>query len=208
MLTEPSCEAGDVMSDRPLIQAVKQSDYEQAAALLDRGHDVHERGESEWPALNFAAGKGDLRVVELLIERGADVFLRGVDGRTPYKIAIAASHLDVARRLKAQEEAVGGDRDRISSSEYQTRPYCKAYRLEDLRQYPLWTEMVGASLGKDSPAADSGSAPEDNLVFIHEDYSVTRSIWRDRNVLLAGDPAGWRDFCELKLGFRVPDDLG
>jgi uncharacterized protein len=208
MLTEHSCEAGDVMSDRPLIKVVKQSDYEQATALLDQGHDVHERGESEWPALNFAAGKGDLRMVELLIERGADVFLRGVDGRTPYKIAIAASHLNVARRLKAQEESVGGDRDRSSSREYQTRPYCKAYRLEDLRQYPLWMDLVGASLGEDGPAAEPRPAPEDNLVFIHEDYTVTRSIWRDRNVLLAGDSAGWRDFCELELGFRAPDDLG
>jgi hypothetical protein len=162
------------MSDRPLIQAVKQSDYEQAAALLDRGHDVHERGEGEWPALNFAASRGDLRMVELLIERGADVFLRGADGRTPYKIAIAASHPDVARRLRTQEEAVGGDRDRISSREWETRPYCKAYPLEEVRQYPLWTELAGTSLGEGSPAADSGSAPEDNLVFIHEDYSVTR----------------------------------
>src|SRR5688572_20911031 len=192
MLTATNYETEEVTGDRPLIQAVKQSDYEQVAALLDRGHDVHERGESEWPALNFAAGKGDLRMVDLLIERGADVFLRGADGRTPYKIAIAASHLDVARRLKTREETVGGDRDRISSREYQRRPYCKAYRLEEMRQYSLWTELVGASLAPDSAAADSGSAPEDSLVFIHEDYSVTRSIWRDQNVLLAGDSAGWR----------------
>lgn len=194
-------------SDRPLIEAVKQSDYRQVAELLDRGHDIHERGESDWPALNFAAGKGDLRMVELLIERGADVFLCGADGRTPYKIALAASHLDVARRLKTQEEAVGGDGSRISSREWQTRPYCKAYSLDHVRQYPLWTDLAGTSAGEDRPADSSERAAEDNFVFIHEDYSVTRSIWRDRNVLLAGDSAGWREFCLSKLGFRVPEDL-
>src|SRR4051794_11505067 len=103
------------MSDRPLIDAVKASNYARVSALLDDGADVHERGEHGWPALNFAAGRGDREMVRLLIDRGADVFLTGADGRTPYKIAIAAAHADVARDLKHREEQVGGDRDRVSS---------------------------------------------------------------------------------------------
>src|SRR5262245_4514138 len=134
-------------------------------------------------------------MVQLLVARGADVFLTGLDGRTPYQIAIAASRLDVARYLQTREADAGGDRDRISSREWEARPYCQACRLADVRTYPQWPSAV-----------DSGSV-EDDLVFIHEDYSVTRSIWRGQDVLLAGDAADWRAFCESTLGFRVPRDL-
>src|SRR5690349_5545334 len=124
------------MSEGPLIAAVKAADCAQVQRLLDGGHDVHERGENEWPALNFAAGKGDRALVRLLIDRGANVFLTGADGRTPYQIAVAASHREVAEDLRSREEDIGGDALRASSREWETRPYCKAYRLQELRRYP------------------------------------------------------------------------
>ena len=179
------------MNDRPLIAAVKSSSREQVVALLDNGHDIQERGEQDWPALNFAAGKGDLEMVRLLSDRGADVFATGADQRTPYQIAIAASHAEVARELAEREMKAGGDQRHISSQEWETRPYCKAYRLGELRRFPNWKDISAADIVE--------AAPDDDYVFIHEDYSVTRSIWRDRETVFKGDTAEWRQFCDQRF---------
>lgn len=188
------------MDERPLITAVKASNREEVLSLLSSGHNVQERGEQDWPALNFAAGKGDLEMLRLLSDRGADLFATGTDRRTPYQIAVAASHFELARELARREAEAGGDRERISSREWEIRPYCKAYRLDEVRRYPQWNEGVAGA-----PAHPASS--DDDLVFIHEDYSVTRSIWRDKDILLKGDAADWRLFCESTLGFRVPSDI-
>jgi hypothetical protein len=187
------------MTDLPLIAAVKTSNREQVVALLDSGHDIHERGEQDWPALNFAAGKGDLEMVRLLSDRGADVFATGADQRTPYQIAIAASHAEVARELAQCEMKAGGDHGHISSQEWETRLYCKAYRLDEVRCFAQWKDISAPEIVE--------AASDDDLVFIHEDYSVTRSIWRDKEIVFKGDNAEWRQFCEATLRFHVPRDL-
>lgn len=204
-MSAPAGASDPAQGERPLIAAVQASDHARVAALLDAGHDVHARGDEEWPALCFAAGRGDLAMVRLLIARGADVFATGRDGRTPYLIALAASHGAVARELRQREEALGGDSVRTSSRAWERRPYCKAYHLDDLRAHPFWR---AAEFPPSSRAALSDEAPgDDDLVFVHDDYSVTRSIWRDRDVLFDGRTSDWRQFCETTLGFRVPRDL-
>jgi ankyrin repeat protein len=180
------------MSEPALIAAIKASNPAQVVALLDAGCDVHERGEQDWPALNFAAGKGQGEIVRCLIERGADVWMTGADGRTPYEIAVAASHMDVAKLLKAREEELGGDVARISSRAWEARPYCKGYHLRELRAYPGWPES---------------ELSDDTVVFLHADYSVTRSFWTGEDLLFAGDAAEWREFCTQVLDFRVPSEL-
>jgi hypothetical protein len=185
------------MGDLPLIEAVKRSDHVAAAALLAAGHDVHESGEQAWPALNFAAGKGDREMVALLLRHGADPFKTGADQRTPYQIAVAAAHFEVARDLRAREEQAGGDRERVSNREWETRPYCRAYPWRAVRDFPGWAKHGGV------PA----DVADDAFVFVHADHALTRSFWRDRDLLLAGDAADWRAFCEERLGFRVPREL-
>jgi uncharacterized protein len=186
------------MNDGPLIAAVKASNREQVVALLNNGHNIDERGEQDWPALNFAAGKGDLEMVRLLSDRGADVFATGADQRTPYQIAIAASHAEVARELAQREMKAGGDHGHISSHEWENRPYCKAYRLTEVSEFAQWKDISGTVIVETT---------EGDLVFIHEDYSVTRSIWRDKEIVYKGESADWRRFCETTLRFRIPRDL-
>jgi ankyrin repeat protein len=69
--------------DQALIEVVKIGDLGRAESLLTSGADVNQSDNQGWTPLNFAAGKGDLPMVKLLVERGADPFKVGRDNRTP-----------------------------------------------------------------------------------------------------------------------------
>jgi len=195
------------LSEVALIEAVKAGDLQKAEAAVSAGADVNAPGpEQQWTALNYAAGKGDLALVDLLVQRGADVFRTGRDNRTPYQIAVAAGHAGVARRLAAAEAAAGGDTGRISSRQSETRPYCKAYQLKDLRRFGAWSESrANWKAGADGPPA-SGFADED-VVFLHQDLTVTQSMFHNENVIMGTVTPQWQAFCATELGFKVPDDF-
>lgn len=171
-----------------IIGAVRAGDLVEARSLLDAGADVHARDEHEWTPLNWAAGRGDLEMVKLLVERGADVYKVGRDQRTPYLIALAAGHAPVARFLRDVERRTGDP----SQSSGREKSYCKAYYLRDLRRWHAWPER---SLG------------DDDVVFIHQDFTVTKSMWHGEDVLWGDVTAEWRQFCAGELGFAVPDDI-
>ena len=195
------------MSDGALIAAVKAGDTQKLEAEIAAGADVNAPGsEQEWTALNFAAGKGDLAMVERLVKAGADVFKTGKDNRTPYKIAVAAGRADVARYLAKAEAAAGGDTARVSSRESETRPYCRAYQLKDLRRYAKWSES--RTNWKTSPDEASNAAfSDEDVVFLHQDLTVTQSMFHGENVIMGDVTPQWRAFCTDSLGFKVPDDF-
>lgn len=172
-----------------IIGAVRAGDLVEARSLLDAGADVHARDEHEWTPLNWAAGRGDMEMVRLLVERGADVYKVGRDERTPYLIALAAGHAPVARFLRDIERRTGDP----SQSSGREKSYCKAYYSRDLRRWPAWSEKA---LGAD-----------DDVVFIHQDFTVTKSMWHGEDVLLGDVTAEWRQFCADELAFAVPDDI-
>ena len=182
------------MPDSPLVVAVREGDLERAGQLLDEGCDVHGSGEQEWPALNYAAGRGDVAMLRLLLEHGADVFRTGLDKRTPYEIALAANRVEACEVLREAEERSAGERP-PSSRRWQQRPYCRAYPLATLREFSGWDRQSDRDLSGDT------------VVFVHQDFSVTRSMWHGEDVLLdrAGD--GWKQFCRQTLQFRVPHDF-
>src|SRR5262249_40465056 len=126
---------GVAMSDLGLIEAVKAVDYAKAQKLIEDGADVNQQEEQGWTPLNFAAGKGNLPLVKLLVGKGADVFKVGRDMRTPYMIALAAGRVSVVKYLREVEDAVPGEKPQRPE-----RQYCKAYHLGDLRKYPAWKE--------------------------------------------------------------------
>jgi hypothetical protein len=140
------------------------------------------------------------------VKSGADVFKTGRDNRTPYQIAVAAGHAAVARYLAAAEAAAGGDTQRTSSRQSETRPYCKAYYLKELRRFAGWSESRTnwkATAGE-PPAA---SLTDDDIVFLHQDLTVTQSMFHDENVIMGTVTPQWRTFCADELGFKVPDDF-
>jgi ankyrin repeat protein len=185
------------MSEVDLIEAVKSGNKESVRELIDAGAQVNQQDKQGWAPLNWAAGKGDLEIVELLLQQGADPFLVGRDLRTPQMIALAAGQSDVVKALR-RAEAERKETD-VPSSE---RKYCSAFHLKDLRRYPGWIE--NEITGADSNAKQLSG---DDVVFLHGDYTVTRSIWANEDVVFDKVSEEWKNFCSGELQFAVPDDL-
>src|SRR6185295_13172876 len=192
------------MSDLQLIDAVKTDQLAKVEDALNSGADIHEQDEQGWTALNWAAGKGNLDVVRLLLARGADVFCVGRDQRTPYKIALAAKHAEVARLLKETEDKANG-----TSGDSSVKNYARAYLLRDLRKFSDWREEK-INWKETVPASENGNSPElsdDDIVFLHQDFTVTHLIWPGENVIFNHVTPEWSSFCAQELKFKVPDAL-
>jgi hypothetical protein len=200
----PYFSEGDLMSDLGLIDAVKAGDYATAQMLIKKGSDLNQSDEQGWTPLNFAAGKGDLPLVTLLVESGAEIFNVGRDQRTPYMIALAAGRVSVVRYLKEAQEKYSGPKPPTPE-----RNYCKAYHLEELRKYPAWSE--NRINWKETPGDGNGDIghgfTDDKIVFIHQDFTVTESMWHNENIIFNRGDSDWEKFCVNTLGFMVPDDL-
>jgi len=178
------------MNDLQLVDAVKTGQLAKVEAALNAGADINQQDEQGWTPLNWAAGKGSVEIVSLLLDRGADVFQTGRDQRTPYKIALAAKHTDVARLLKKAEQAVNG-----ASPHSTYGNYARAYLLGDLRKFSDWREEKSNELS------------DDDVVFLQEDFTVTQLIWPGENVIFNQSTPEWIEFCTQELKLKVPDDF-
>jgi hypothetical protein len=191
------------MSELTLIEAVKNGELQKIEALVRAGTDINQRDEQGWAALNFAAGKGDLAAVKLLVENGADIFSVGRDKRTPYMIALAAGRVSVVKYLREAQDNYPGEKP-----PRRERKYCKAYHLEALREFPNWGEKRINWKNRDGEDGNpEGAFTNDKIVFIHQDFSVTESVWHNENVIFDEVDSAWQEFCSGRLNFQVPDDL-
>jgi hypothetical protein len=188
------------MSEMELFEAVKTGNRETVRELIESGAEVTRQDNQGWTALNWAAAKGHVEIIELLLENGANPLTVGRDLRTPSMIALAAGQAEAVKVLRRAEAQSGG-----GEGAQQERKYCAAYPLEELRRYPAWPAAEG------SGAASDGVQPVDpadsEVVFIHQDYKVTKSIWPDESVLFSDVTEQWKDYCRNELKFSVPDDL-
>jgi hypothetical protein len=192
------------MNDLGLIEAVKNGDNAAAEKLILMGVDVNQQDEQGWTPLNFAAGKGDIALVKLLVENGADVFKVGRDRRTAYMIALAAGRVSVVKYLSEVEDKFPGEKPVRSP-----RKYCKAHMLKDLRAFAAWNERrINWKVKKENGDSDaSGGFADDKVVFIHQDLTVTESAWHNENVIFDNVDSAWEEFCTSSLKFKVPSDL-
>ena len=176
------------MSQVELIEAIKSGNRTAVADMIEAGAEINQQDKQGWTPLNWAAGSGHIEIVELLLERGVDPLAVGRDLRTPQMIALAAGHAEIVKRLREAEAAARG-----GAAEQSDRKYCTAYHVSDLRRYPSWTETQ--QLG------------DEDVVFVHQDYTVTKSIWAGEDVIFDNVSDQWKDFCNNELRFTVPDSL-
>ena len=77
--------------------------------------------------------------------------------------------------------------------------YCKAYKLEDVRKFPGWG---------DGAEANSKELGDDDLVYIQEDFTVTKNCLdldnKDDFIFTKITPE-WEAFAKDELKFEVPD---
>ena len=190
------------MIDSDFFERIKQGEVEAVKELLSKGADVHQQDEHGWLPLNWAAGRGNLDMVRLLTSHGADVFETGRDNRTPYMIALAAGHVEIVRYLRDVEQQT--DTERAKKSSGRGKKYCRAYYLRDVRRFPSWSEKKDAGAGE---ASKDRERADDDIVFVHQDYTVTQSMYHNENVLYDRVTDEWVHFLERTLAFKVPDDL-
>jgi ankyrin repeat protein len=83
-----------------LFEAAKEGNYPQVAALLDRGAEIDQRNEWGWTLLMWACGHDAVDLVELLIERGANLDAStSRQEATALSIAIYNDNTEIANRL-------------------------------------------------------------------------------------------------------------
>lgn len=190
------------MSETKVIEAAKDGDRDTLETLLDGGADINEQDEEHgWTALCWASGAGDVETVKLLLEKGADVTLTGRDNRTPLMIAKAADRKEVAKILTEKEKELG-----VWEDPRETQPYCKAYYLKDLRQFDDWSEIATEPLVEEDEDEEPRPAQDDDIVYIHQDFTVTESMWHGEDVIVDEVTPEWKTFCESKLEFAIPED--
>ncbi len=196
------------MSVRTVIEAAKNGDFQLLRDLVAEKVDVNEQDEGGWTALNWAAGRGDSEAVVFLVENGADVTLTGSDKRTALMIARAAKRDKVVEILTSVEKTLGVWKDPRA-----TQPYCKAYHLGELRRFENWSELPVGTTGEASRRGGTAERPrpsaldDSEIVFLHQDFAVTKTMWHGEEVIFDQVTPEWKAFCHTTLEFPIPPDL-
>lgn len=89
--------------ERALVKFVQDSADEAAAFLLSKGLDANTRLPGDDPILILAARNGDLELVKLLVDYGADVHLKGVAGLTADMLATGLMKTKIETFLRERQ---------------------------------------------------------------------------------------------------------
>jgi ankyrin repeat protein len=101
--------AAGASGEADLLKAIRQGDAAAVKALLAQGTRADAKYRYDRTALSFAADRGDVEIVKLLLERGADVNAKDTFySATPLTWAAANGHVEVVRLLLGRD-ATGAD---------------------------------------------------------------------------------------------------
>jgi ankyrin repeat protein len=101
----PEISSADTLSGRAMIEAAMMGENAVVAAFLDAGVSVNVTNGTNTTALHQAAINGNEKLVQLLLDRGADASIRDdTFNGNPAGWANAGGHLDLAKRLQLLAE--------------------------------------------------------------------------------------------------------
>lgn len=192
------------MSDLQLIAAAATEGVVTVKELIESDSDINQQDEQGWTLLSLSAAKGDAALVSQLLGKGADVFRTGLDQRTPYMIALAAGHIDIATSLKKAMDRSEADDPNVKAAQY-----CRAYSLKELREFSGWSENGFKPRDKneitDNAAGEHQRLSDSDVVFLHQDLSVTASMWYGENIIFNQATPAWTKFTSSHLKFCAPE---
>lgn len=82
-----------------ILDAVAQKDYDKISELIKKKGVVNKKGKNGVTPSQKAATVNDLRILQLLVENGADINLAGDAGWTPLMIACQEGYFEIAKYL-------------------------------------------------------------------------------------------------------------
>lgn len=88
--------------------------------------------------------------------------------------------------------------------------YCKAYLIQQLRQFNNWTENQ-ENTRKEKQEIDGKKVEhnrvltDDDFLYLQENYVVTDGIFKDENIIFNTVTPEWKDFCTHTLLFEIPN---
>jgi hypothetical protein len=77
--------------------------------------------------------------------------------------------------------------------------YCKAYQLAELKRFSGFRDELLVD-------EDAGALADEDIVFVHPNYCVTRSVFLPRRID-ARPSDEWIAFCRQELKFQIPTDI-
>jgi hypothetical protein len=108
--------------------------------------------------------------------------------------------------------------------------YCKAYVASRFLEFPRWKPKTsplvtpaedspddGAGPSEGTPAAvdaenAAATAPvvevveQEEYYYLHDNYTVTASVFVDESIAFDEVDDEWRRFCDERLGFQIPPE--
>jgi len=71
---------------------------------------VNARKQNYWTPVHLSAHKGDLEIVKLLLERGADIRAMNGEGETPYQVSLRSGHREISELIQKHGAGRLGER--------------------------------------------------------------------------------------------------
>jgi hypothetical protein len=91
--------------------------------------------------------------------------------------------------------------------------YCKAYPTTMLNEFGGWAENYHEpskeeqGVSADESNGDGPASSENDYLFLQENFTVTKGIFLDEDVVFDKVTPEWKDFCKNTLNFEVPSDV-
>jgi hypothetical protein len=88
--------------------------------------------------------------------------------------------------------------------------YCKAYPIAKLHEFGDWAKYYRKPkedrkvIGEVKEGVDSA---DDDYLFLQENFTVTKGIFLDEEIVFDKVTSEWEDFCKNTLNFEVPADV-